>query len=577
VTGPHQRAHPHHREQAARTTDTPSTPAENQEFSSAPPDPGDHPATGSHPGPLGWLRWLWRTLTSMRTALILLLLLSIAAIPGSLVPQAASQPSLAAAFRADHPTLAPIYDTLGLFSVYSSPWFAAVYLLLFISLGGCILPRCAQFIRSLRAKPPAAPKRLDRMPASREWATAAPPEEALEKAAGALRRRRFRLRVEELGGTQAAGTVSGEKGYLREVGNLLFHLALFGLLAAFAVGGLFGTTGQSIVIEGHSFTNTRTQYDDFRPGKLVSGDDLPPFTIHLEDFSGTYQRGGPQRGTPTSFKAKVRYTKTRGGPQHETTIRVNHPLEIDGSKVYLVAHGYAPEVTVRDGSGKVAWSGPVTFLPQDAFIRSTGVVKVPDATDSAGRRTQLAFTGLFLPTVRLTDKGWSSRYPGAEDPVLVLTAYHGQLALETGVPQNVYQLDTSNLTQFTTPDGSPFAKALRPGDRMTLPDGEGSLTFNGIKEWASFQVAANPSNDTALWSAVLAGLGLTASLFVRRRRLWVRVHPAAGFGSRVEVAGLDRSGTERLAEEATELADELRNLLPEVDSPAYAGSPRSTP
>ncbi|NBR78076.1 MAG: hypothetical protein EBT76_04695 [Microbacteriaceae bacterium] len=31
-----------------------------------------------------WLRWIWRQLTSMRIALILLLLLAIAAVPGSL-------------------------------------------------------------------------------------------------------------------------------------------------------------------------------------------------------------------------------------------------------------------------------------------------------------------------------------------------------------------------------------------------------------------------------------------------------------------------------------------------------------
>ncbi|MET9835953.1 cytochrome c biogenesis protein ResB, partial [Streptomyces sp. NPDC006385] len=193
-------------------------------LSSAPPEDTEAPV-GTRLGPLGWLRWIWRTLTSMRTALLLLLLLSLAAIPGSLVPQDSGQPSQAAAFRADHPTLTPVYEKLGLFDVYASPWFAAVYLLLFLSLGGCILPRCLQFARALRARPPAAPRRLDRMPEHTRWSSPTTPDEALEAARRALRRRRFRLCVEKAGPDGAGGAVAGEKGYLREAGNLLFHLA----------------------------------------------------------------------------------------------------------------------------------------------------------------------------------------------------------------------------------------------------------------------------------------------------------------------------------------------------------------
>ncbi|MEU0665352.1 cytochrome c biogenesis protein ResB [Streptomyces lavendulocolor] len=535
-------------------------------MSSAPRDDVEAPV-GARLGPLGWLRWIWRTLTSMRTALILLLLLSLAAIPGSLVPQDSGQPSQAAAFRADHPTLTPIYEKLGLFDVYASPWFAAVYLLLFLSLGGCILPRCLQFTRALRATPPVAPRRLDRMPEHTRWTSPSSPDEALEAARQALGRRRFRLRVERAA-AESQGAVSGEKGYLREAGNLLFHLALFGLLVALAVGGLFGSTGQAVVVEGDSFTNARTQYDDFQPGKLVSGYDLAPFGFRLEDFTGKYQRSGPQLGTPTFFQARVHARETADGPEREVTLRVNDPMEIGGSKVYLVGHGYAPVVTVRDGKGDVAWSGPVPFLPQDAFVRSTGVVKVPDARDREGKPTQLGFTGLFLPTVNLSANGWSSTFPAAEDPVLVLTAYHGDLGLDSGVPQSVYQLDTSRMTQFRKKDGTPAAQALRPGDRMELPGGAGSLTFDGLKEWASFQIARNPSNGTALWSSIAAGLGLTASLFIRRRRLWIRVRPGSGTGSEIEVAGLDRSASARLAEEVADLTAELHRTIPPADATA---------
>ena len=65
-------------------------------------------------------RWAWRQLTSMRTALLLLLLLALAAVPGSIVPQTAVDDFAAARWKQAHPTLTPIYERLGLFQVYGS-------------------------------------------------------------------------------------------------------------------------------------------------------------------------------------------------------------------------------------------------------------------------------------------------------------------------------------------------------------------------------------------------------------------------------------------------------------------------
>src|SRR6476646_1590082 len=55
-------------------------------------------------GTIGMLRWGWRQLTSMRTALFLLLLLSIAAVPGSIFPQRNIDAGRVAAYIAQNPT-----------------------------------------------------------------------------------------------------------------------------------------------------------------------------------------------------------------------------------------------------------------------------------------------------------------------------------------------------------------------------------------------------------------------------------------------------------------------------------------
>src|SRR5690606_31081199 len=67
---------------------------------------------------LAWLRNGWRQLTSMRTALVLLFLLAMAAVPGSLLPQRTVNGDRVAAYYQEHPQLAPVLDRLGGFDVY---------------------------------------------------------------------------------------------------------------------------------------------------------------------------------------------------------------------------------------------------------------------------------------------------------------------------------------------------------------------------------------------------------------------------------------------------------------------------
>src|SRR5690625_3162201 len=126
---------------------------------------GAAPAASPELGWRGWLRWFWRQLTSMRVALLLLLLLAVAAIPGSLLPQRSADPNGVIEFREDNPALFEVLDAFPIqaFDVYSSVWFSAIYLLLFISLIGCVLPRIAQHWRAMRGTPPTTPARLSRM------------------------------------------------------------------------------------------------------------------------------------------------------------------------------------------------------------------------------------------------------------------------------------------------------------------------------------------------------------------------------------------------------------------------------
>ncbi|MDT9699373.1 cytochrome c biogenesis protein ResB [Streptomyces sp. P17] len=498
-------------------------------------------------GVIGWARWFWRQLTSMRVALLLLLLLALGAIPGSLIPQTGNDERKVANFRDKHEILAPIYDKLGLFNVYSSVWFSAVYILLFISLIGCIVPRTWQFVGQLRGRPPGAPRRLTRLPAYTTWRTEAEPEQVREAALALLKKKRFRAHV-------AGDAVAAEKGYLREVGNLLFHVALIVMLIAFAWGQLFKMEGNKLIVEGDGFSNTLTQYDDFKSGTLFSTDELTPFSFNLKAFTGTYEPTGPSRGTPRTFQASLTYAKGAYGKDKPTIVKVNEPLEIDDSKVYLTAHGYAPVVTVRDGKGKVVFSDAVPLLPLDSYVTSSGVVKVYDGYKNAkGVSEQLAFKAFFLPTYTAGSEV-SSSFPALINPVLNLEPYYGDLGVNSGIPQSVYQLDKKNMKGFKNSKGKQLRENLRPGETMKLPNGAGSITYEGTKEWANFQITQQPASGWALAGSLVAIFGLAASLFIQRRRVWVRAVKGADGVTVVEMAGLGRSESAKVPEELGDLA-----------------------
>ena len=494
-------------------------------------------------GAVGLLRWMWRQLTSMRTALVLLFLLALASIPGSVLPQRGTNPLRAKQWLANNPALGPVLDRLGFFDVYSSPWFAAVYLLLFVSLIGCVLPRSRQHWKAMRSPPPPAPRRLDRLPVCVEVETDLDPGDVLLRARQTLRTKRWRLRESQA--DETSRWIAAEKGVLRESGNLIFHLSLVFLLAGVAIGGLFGWKGNVIIKEGEGFSDTLTQFDAWGGGRFVNPEMLTPFSFTLNRFQVDFERGEAQRGAPRMFAADVTSRSVPDASSETTTIGVNEPLDFDGTKVYLVGHGYAPRFVITDSTGAAVFDDDVVFLPQDGNMTSTGVVKVPDSSPPLG------ISGVFLPTAGFdSTRGPFSSFPAPDDPRLLLSIFTGDLGLDSGVPSSVFTLDTSKLTKIDL-------AALRVGETRTLPNGAGTITFTGFDRWASFQIAYDPGKELVLAAAVAAIAGLLISLFIRRRRIWVKVVPGAGGGSRVQVAGLAKTEASNLPEEVADLASRL--------------------
>ncbi|ACV08187.1 cytochrome c biogenesis protein ResB [Jonesia denitrificans] len=483
----------------------------------------------------GWLRFLWRQLTSMRVALLLLMLLAVAAIPGSVFPQWDQDAVATAQYVADHPDSAVWLDRLGFFSVYSSPWFSAIYLLLFTSLIGCIIPRVGVYATALRMPPPRVPRVLTRFPGHsvRAWEDV-DAAGAATRIAEALRGGRLwrRFRVDSSQGDDGQWLVAAERGYAREAGNLLFHISLVGILVSFGVGQAVEYRGQAIVQVGRGFVNAQVAYDTFESGSLFRDEIMPNFRVTLDDFTSSFRVTDSKAEDFTAF---VTVTDS-GGQRAERTIKVNAPLNVDGANIYLMGNGHAPVVTVRDAAGEVAFSGAVTFLPEDAQYTSRGVIKVPDVSTG----DQLGFNGYLLPTAQFTGDTVRSLYPEALDPYLVLDLYVGDLGLDEGIPQNVYQLSTNRMTPVAgTAAGTPPV-ILAQGETVDLPQGLGTITFEDTVRYAAFDVRADPMLPWLLVFSVLALVGVALSLFVPRRRVWARVTSDDANGVIVEMAALAR-------------------------------------
>ncbi|WP_420733061.1 cytochrome c biogenesis protein ResB [Brevibacterium luteolum] len=498
-------------------------------------------------GALGMLRWAWRQLTTMRTALILLLILALASIPGSLLPQRIQDPAQVTQYIEDNPRIGPFLDAVQLFDVYASVWFAAIYILLMVSLVGCVLPRSKQHYKAMRQAPPPTPRRLSRMPGYQAFTASGTAEDMLTAAEARLKKLGYRT-------TRRGDAISAERGYLRETGNLLFHICLLGVTVTMAVGALIGYSGQRILVEGDTFTNSLVAYDSFEPGSYFSADRLDDYRLRLNSFDASFDdtAAGNQFGQPRAFNADV--TTIQDGQETDHSLRVNEPIRIDGSRVYLTGNGYAPVITVRDGDGNVTYSGPVVFLPQDGVYTSRGVVKVPDASPD-----QLGFIGILLPTASQNEKGeLVSQFAELRNPYLVMNVFAGDLGLDAGVAQSVYELDTDNLDQLAGPDGQPLQLYLKPGETTELPDGLGSVELEEIKRYVALDIRHDPTQGIMLAFTIflLAGLGL--SLFVPRRRMWVRAADTDD-GVATEVASLARGEDPRVVQAAESLAVELNN------------------
>ncbi|KAA1252115.1 cytochrome c biogenesis protein [Mycobacterium simiae] len=498
----------------------------------------------------------------MGTALVLLFLLAVGAIPGALLPQRSLNAGKVDDYLRAHPVIGPWLDELQVFDVFSSFWFTAIYVLLFVSLVGCLTPRMIEHARTLRATPVAAPRNLARLPKHASSEAMVDPATVAQTIAARLRG--WRTIVRHSGDTYE---VSAEKGYLREFGNIVFHFSLLGLLVAVAVGKLFGYEGNVIVIAdgGPGFCSASpAAFDSFRAGNTVDGTSLHPICIRVNDFAAHYLPSGQA----TSFAADIDYqadpatSDLSANMWRPYRLEVNHPLRVGGDRVYLQGHGYAPTFTVTFPNGQTRTS-TVQWRPDNPqTLLSSGVARIdPPAgtypTAEQRRHHQIAIQGLLAPTEQLDGTLLSSRFPALDAPAVAIDIYRGDTGLDTGRPQSLFTLDPRLIEQGRLTKQKRVN--LRAGEQVRLDQDGTIVRFDGAVPFVNLQVSHDPGQTWVLVFAITMMAGLLVSLLVRRRRVWIRLTAATDAPGtvNVELGGLARTDNSGWGDEFERLAARL--------------------
>jgi len=495
---------------------------------------------------------VWRNLRSMRTALILLLILAAASVIGSLLPQIPNSPERVGRYLDDHGAWGTFLFRAGFLDVYGSWWFVLITTLLFVSLAACLFPRTRALLRALRQRPIHA-RELDGFLHHAELRVGATPDEAAAGAARYLRRKRFRV-------SRQGGAVAAEKGVLREVGSLLFHGAFFLLLVGVIVGKGTGFTGRAVVTEGETWVDARVNYaGEIRTGRYFGGAHTG-MGIELLDFDDSYRRNG----LPIDFVSRVRFLDREGRTTDLEDIRVNHPASRDGLRIFQEGFGWAPVVTASL-DGTPMWSTPIDMTRDQApegvpgtAMPWRGAIKLTAPDPDVMITLELwsdyrAFVNLQLtgePTPMLVQF----------DPLIRYSVYVGRI-----LDPARSSVDPTGMRRVAR--GDLHAAGTAHADVAGVRDL--TLSFPELRQYSVLLISRDVGIPAVLAAAILLLVGLIPALYVSRRKVWVRAEAAPG-GALVKIGGFALQRKESFDEEFDRIVravGRLQGAAPHAEEP----------
>jgi cytochrome c biogenesis protein ResB len=415
----------------------------------------------------------WHQYTRMRTAIYFLIGILLIVLIGTFVPQEFTSASQKVTeFIAAHQNLNDLANRLGLplTSVFVSPLFYVLLGSLYIALLSCVLTRGrALVIRTLRRYP--------RTPQ-----------------------------------------------YWGEWGSWMFHTSFFLLVLAVVWGKATGFDGIITITEGQRVAETRASYDTLQEGMLFDGRHSG-YEVRLNRFAAPLQANG----MPSDFVSNMTVYDA-GRPVLTQDVRVNEYLGYKGVDFYQQDYGWAPHMVVRNPAGEVVSDTDIQMVSSDKTA-STGVLKVPAfnyTLPGQSKPVQIGAKLVLYPDAQALPQVGSgsalnfSYAPGtaaANNPVLEVQLFVGDLGLDSGPSQDVFRLDTSGMSPYYS-GAAAFALPLRQTTTLSLPAANGATTnftvsFPDLRQFSLFHVKKDNGVPLVYTAFVLTMAGLLTKLYLR--------------------------------------------------------------
>jgi cytochrome c biogenesis protein len=267
---------------------------------------------------------VWSFFSSVRLTLFLLIIIALAAIFGTVIPQ---QDAARGAFEKLPPALAGVLRFLQLYDLYHSTWFLLLMGLLTVNLVVCSLNRLPSSLRLYRRKPELDRPGLyeDLSPERILVAEGNPKDEAVKmervlgKSFGAAERKK----------TDQADYLWGHRGAWSYFGVYVIHTGVLVIILGALIGSILGFDGNVNIPEGGSADRI-----ELRGGKGVM--ELG-FNVMCDKFDVEFY----DSGMPKLYKSDLSFL-TDGQIQARGSLMVNHPLEFNGISFYQSSYGAVP-------------------------------------------------------------------------------------------------------------------------------------------------------------------------------------------------------------------------------------------
>lgn len=427
---------------------------------------------------------LWSFFSSVKLAIALLIIISIASILGTIIPQQGAADDF---IRRLSPAMVSVFDKLQLFDIFHSLWFLILIVLLSVNLIVCSLNRFPTHWKLFHHRSdPDAGDSFENLPADRIILVERSLQKETESIDSLLKKRYKGVRRKD---TEKGSFLTGEKGKFSFFGVYLIHASVLVMLTGVIIGFLFGFDAYIEVAEGEAVDTVQ-----LKRGKGLKKLD---FTVRCDRFTIEYY----EDGTPKLYRSDLAFLRN-DSLLYQGPVLVNHPASFEGIRFYQANYGKTP-------------SNEAVIMLQRGHEKAQAIkVVMGKAFDLPGKEGKATIIRMEENLMRM-------------GPAVKINIATGKGNVQFWIFQNIEQIEAEN------PGLMDQVPMFNPG---VFAPYVFSLAMMQTKYYTGLQVARDPGVPVVVAGSVLLVLGFMIVFFYAHRQVWIRID-RQGINTRISITG----------------------------------------